>query len=110
MTAIPLISYLPIELGIEFDVFDPLRWDEIPVVEINGQIFYDTQPIWIFESYYPFPRTSLAFIDALNGSIFDQSGERDYYGLDARDFLIRPVEKFESWMLDQHRNLKKETR
>lgn len=50
-------------------------WEPVDTVEINGQIFYDTQPVLISSKYHP-AYVVIQFIDAKNKGFFSSDGER----------------------------------
>ena len=58
-----------------FDFED--TWEEVPTVTIDGDIFYDTQPVWVWD--YDDDDRILRFIDAVNRCTFSSNGSRKGY-------------------------------
>ena len=81
-------------------------YEIIKTVKINGQIFYDTQPVWAWD------RGALvryiSFVDAKYWYLFTSSGERDDWMDDLVPDYVEPVkpEHIEDWMIEAWQKLK----
>ena len=74
--------------------YDDSEMEEVPTVEISGQIFYDTQPVWVWFDDYIASR-AVRFVYAKNNGLFKENGMRGGLG----QHNIAPVENIESWMV-----------
>lgn len=74
--------------------------DAVETVEINGQTFYDTQPVLAWD-HTDFVRY-IGFIDAKNNCLFSSRGERNGW----KPEHIMPVKHIEDWIIEAWQKLR----
>lgn len=81
---------------------DKSTWEEVPTVTIDGETFYDTQPVWAWIEEEPEDKY-LRFFDAINKKVFIRlGGSRN--GADWDHYA--PVKCTEDWMIEAWKELK----
>ena len=68
-------------------------WKEVPTATIDGETYYDTQPVWVWFDDCVASR-AVRFVDAKNNGLFKENGMRGGLG----QHNIAPIENIDDWM------------
>lgn len=83
--------------------FNENVWKPVETTEIDGIIYYDTQPVWAWYDISHILHTRFVeFIDAKNKCVFDDNGCR---GGDKYDYY-EAIEHIEDWIIEAWKRLK----
>ena len=85
----------------EWIPYDDIFWEEVLTVTIDGETYYDTQPVWAWDNNDK--ERYLEFFDAVNQCAFKSDGTREGMGWDH----YAPVKCIEDWMVEQWEELER---